>query len=163
LKHLDSEHKMPDTRDDPLTRAIARSIDAQEEERLEPGRSVYSCPDCGGALWEFDEGFGCHTGHRWAPDELFAGESEALRTALSVAVRVLKERAILTRQLSHRAAPGSESAAVLRAHAESDERSAQLIQTELLNGVDSPRLAFEDTAAAALAALVKEIRRPADD
>src|SRR5687767_8593643 len=66
--------------------------------------SVYSCPACGGVLWQVanDEvvEFSCHTGHHYTPDALLADKSQALTQAISEAVRALKERAILLRQLA---------------------------------------------------------------
>lgn len=62
------------------------------------------CPDCGGPLWELGEGgllyYQCHTGHKYSPETLFQGEVEAVEKALWTAIRVLKEKAIITERLA---------------------------------------------------------------
>src|SRR4051812_22656007 len=122
----------PDAPDDPVTAAIERDIDAQRKNERPNQRSVYSCPDCGGALWEFDEGFACHTGHRWSPEALLTREGEELRAALQAAVRIMKERATLLRQVANKAATDSEAGRLLREQADTDEQHAALIDSELL-------------------------------
>jgi two-component system chemotaxis response regulator CheB len=75
-----------------------------EEER--PGKpSPYSCPDCGGVLWEIaDEGhftrFRCRVGHAFAPETMIAAQGDVLEEALWTAVKTLEE----TVRLSHRLA-----------------------------------------------------------
>jgi two-component system chemotaxis response regulator CheB len=59
-------------------------------------RSPYSCPDCGGALWEIKQ-FGtsryrCHTGHVFTADELQECKRRELETTFWVALRILEER-----------------------------------------------------------------------
>ncbi|MBD2305162.1 chemotaxis protein CheB [Chroococcidiopsis sp. FACHB-1243] len=73
-----------------------------------PGRpSPYGCPDCGGVLWELDEGklvrFRCRTGHAYSTDSLLAAQSESLEDALWNALRALEEKAALTERLGNRA------------------------------------------------------------
>jgi two-component system, chemotaxis family, protein-glutamate methylesterase/glutaminase len=60
-------------------------------------RSPYSCPECGGGLWELTrEGgvhrFRCHSGHAYTTDSLIAGMNEALEETLWIAMRTLEER-----------------------------------------------------------------------
>src|SRR5690606_3558020 len=56
----------------------------------------FSCPDCGGSLWEIpDESgnrFRCHTGHAYSEDGLIRKQSKALEESLWVALRMLEER-----------------------------------------------------------------------
>jgi two-component system, chemotaxis family, protein-glutamate methylesterase/glutaminase len=60
-------------------------------------RSAYSCPDCGGGLWELSqEGtikrFRCHSGHAFSQDSLLLGMTNSLEETLWVALRTLEER-----------------------------------------------------------------------
>jgi two-component system chemotaxis response regulator CheB len=69
--------------------------------------SVYSCPDCGGVLWEIEEEnilrFRCRVGHAFSIESMFAGQSESVESALWVALKNLQENADLTRRLVHNA------------------------------------------------------------
>lgn len=59
-------------------------------------RSPYSCPDCGGALWEIKEEaltrFRCYTGHMYTADELQDSKRRELEDTFWVALRILEER-----------------------------------------------------------------------
>lgn len=60
-------------------------------------RTAYSCPDCGGGLWELSqEGsvsrYRCHSGHAYNQDALLHGMSGNLEETLWVAMRTLEER-----------------------------------------------------------------------
>jgi len=113
---------------------IARDIEAQQTESASsPRRSVYTCPDCGGVLWDFDDEFACHTGHRWSAEALMGGQSRELRESLMAAVRALKERATLLRQTAQRASAASASGRLLEQQADADERHAAFIHEELLD------------------------------
>ncbi|MFB2937039.1 chemotaxis protein CheB [Aerosakkonemataceae cyanobacterium BLCC-F154] len=84
-----------------------------------PGKeSPYSCPECGGVLWELNNGnflrFRCRTGHAFSPDSLFAGQSEALEQALWVALRALKEQSALSQKLADRSKAQNRSIAANR-------------------------------------------------
>src|SRR5205085_371741 len=47
--------------------------------------SVFGCPECGGVLWELQDGslihFRCRVGHAWSPDSLLAEQADALEEA----------------------------------------------------------------------------------
>ncbi|HEY7638759.1 MAG TPA: chemotaxis protein CheB [Steroidobacteraceae bacterium] len=66
-------------------------------------RSVLSCPDCQGVMWEIDEGgltrYRCHVGHTYAGDLLNLALDEGLRRALASAQRALEERVALASKL----------------------------------------------------------------
>jgi two-component system, chemotaxis family, protein-glutamate methylesterase/glutaminase len=59
-------------------------------------RSVYSCPDCGGHLWEMTSEkisrYRCNIGHAYTEREFFIKQAEALESTLWVAVRIMEER-----------------------------------------------------------------------
>ncbi|MFO1060350.1 MAG: chemotaxis protein CheB [Dongiaceae bacterium] len=65
--------------------------------------SLFTCPECHGAMREVDEGgpirFRCHTGHAYTADSLQAALGDDLRRALGSALRVLDERVMLLRRL----------------------------------------------------------------
>jgi two-component system, chemotaxis family, protein-glutamate methylesterase/glutaminase len=71
-------------------------------------RSVLSCPDCQGVMWEIDEGqltrFRCHVGHTYAGELLDLALDEGLRRALATAQRALEERVALASKLHSEAA-----------------------------------------------------------
>jgi two-component system, chemotaxis family, protein-glutamate methylesterase/glutaminase len=70
-------------------------------------RSVLSCPDCQGVIWEIDEGgptrFRCHVGHAYAADRVNLALDENLRRALVSAQRALEERVALAHKLHDQA------------------------------------------------------------
>ncbi|HEX8199857.1 MAG TPA: chemotaxis protein CheB [Isosphaeraceae bacterium] len=131
---------------DPSARAIAMihdDLDAQSEGRLEVGRSVYSCPHCGGALWQTDEGlirFRCHVGHTASPEDLLVQKTDDLERSLWACVRTLTEKAILTRQLAAlaRAEGRPEAAARIEASAALDEEHIHLLRESVLEANPNP-------------------------
>ena len=70
-------------------------------------RSVLACPDCGGVMWEIDEGnlsrFRCHVGHTYTAEVMSLALDENLRRALASALRALEERVMLARKLQNQA------------------------------------------------------------
>lgn len=60
-------------------------------------RVPYSCPECGGGLWELTQPgtlkrYRCHTGHAYTQDSLLLSMSSHLEETLFVAMRTLEER-----------------------------------------------------------------------
>jgi len=136
------------TAESPLADPEAQLIQpdmARQAEGLRSGQvSTYSCPECGGTLWQLDEGtattFNCHVGHSYSPEMLMIDKSESLETALWSAVRTLVERATLTRQLASRlrkAGREAESAA-LEEQARADDEHMALIRELIQNATPSP-------------------------
>jgi two-component system chemotaxis response regulator CheB len=113
----------------------------QKPERHEKsGRpSEFSCPDCGGVLWEVHEGevlrFQCRIDHRFSPDSLWEVQSEALDEALWTALRALEENAALARRLTARAHERNHPSAAARfdRRAQEAERHAASIRRVLLH------------------------------
>jgi two-component system chemotaxis response regulator CheB len=98
--------------DDGLTpvRRIQGRPEMQPIEAIDNGStkpSVYGCPDCGGVLWEVEEGqllrFRCRTGHAFGPDGVLDAKAESVETALWTAIVNLEERSSLTARLAARA------------------------------------------------------------
>jgi two-component system, chemotaxis family, protein-glutamate methylesterase/glutaminase len=71
------------------------------EMRGRPSR--FTCPDCGGSLWDsLDEGeakFRCRVGHSWTAAALLNEQADTLEQALWTALRALAERADLARRM----------------------------------------------------------------
>jgi two-component system chemotaxis response regulator CheB len=72
-----------------------------------PGESSeYSCPACGGVLWELEEPelvrLRCRVGHAYTADSAFEAQGEAVEAALWTALRALQERAQLSDRLAER-------------------------------------------------------------
>jgi two-component system chemotaxis response regulator CheB len=68
--------------------------------------STYGCPECGGALWEADDGhllrFRCRIGHRFSAESLLAEQDERVEAAMWTALRALEEAAALRRRMADR-------------------------------------------------------------
>jgi two-component system chemotaxis response regulator CheB len=75
--------------------------------RTEGKPSVFTCPDCGGTLWETDdEGllrFRCRTGHSYNTNSMLAVQRDSVEQSLWAAIRVLEERADLLHRIAKRA------------------------------------------------------------
>jgi two-component system chemotaxis response regulator CheB len=73
--------------------------------------SGLTCPECGGALWEQENGgvvrFACHVGHAYSLSSLLEEQGRSLETSLWSAVRALEERASMHRRLAHRTRGGT--------------------------------------------------------
>jgi two-component system chemotaxis response regulator CheB len=73
-----------------------------------PGKPTpYTCPECGGALWELDESgkllrFRCHTGHAFTAESLLSEQEHTLEAVLWSALRALEENAALCRRMADR-------------------------------------------------------------
>jgi two-component system, chemotaxis family, protein-glutamate methylesterase/glutaminase len=69
--------------------------------------SAFSCPECGGVLWELHDGellrYRCRVGHAFSIDSVLAAQTEQAETALWEALKSLQENASLSRQLAERA------------------------------------------------------------
>jgi two-component system chemotaxis response regulator CheB len=66
-------------------------------------RSVLTCPDCGGIMWELKDGemsrYRCHIGHAYTEETITTGVDERLKRALATALRTLNERVALIGKL----------------------------------------------------------------
>jgi two-component system chemotaxis response regulator CheB len=98
---------------------------AAADERLVGKPSTFSCPDCGGILWESDEGgnlrFRCRTGHAYNVNSIESAQQNVLENSLWSALRVLEERVDLLKRL------------VQRARARGDTRTAERFGNEVFN------------------------------
>jgi two-component system, chemotaxis family, protein-glutamate methylesterase/glutaminase len=117
----------------------AADLSAIEEPERHPGHvSAFSCPDCGGVLWELKDGdfvrFRCRVGHAWTGDGLIAKQSDILDDALWTALRSLEESVPLARQLAdrHRERGNPRLAARFEHQASATEARADVIRNALM-------------------------------
>jgi two-component system chemotaxis response regulator CheB len=100
--------------------------------------SAFTCPGCGGALWELSDGvlrYRCHTGHAFSAETLLAERSESIEATLYAAFRALREKATLSDRIADRLQPTSDTlAAPYRADAAEAERQAKLVRQLLIGG-----------------------------
>lgn len=123
---------------------IRRDIATQARDGRAGETTIYTCPECGGTLWQIERNgltqFNCHVGHVYAPETLLGHMSEELEAVLWSCVRMLVEKATLTRQLGERlrAEGRVAQAARVEEQAEVDDRHGQLIRDTLLDAPSNP-------------------------
>lgn len=135
---------MPDPIDN-MPERVERDMAEQQEGERRGEISTFSCPECGGVMWQVDEQsltrFRCHVGHAYYGENLLAAQSVALEAALWTAVRGFKEKTVLARQLAAQARAQRDGGAAARF--EEDARLAEhygfLIQEHLLRSPPAPR------------------------
>src|SRR5262249_42648836 len=95
-------------------RPEGEKMDQENDERVNGKPSIFTCPDCSGTLWEFEDGgltrFRCRVGHAFSPEAMRDGYSDSIEGALWSAVRILEESASLERQLAAEAVARGDSA-----------------------------------------------------
>jgi two-component system, chemotaxis family, protein-glutamate methylesterase/glutaminase len=103
-------------------------------------RTLLTCPDCGGVLWESKSNGGtqyhCQIGHIYSEESLVELQGNNLENALWVAVRVLEERSLLARRLASRVREKNSKRSelqFLQTAKEADE-TRDIIRNVLLNG-----------------------------
>jgi two-component system chemotaxis response regulator CheB len=66
-------------------------------------QSVFTCPDCGGALWKIEDEktdrYRCHIGHSYSERDLVVKQAEQAEATLWIAVRIMEERRNMLRKL----------------------------------------------------------------
>ena len=69
--------------------------------------SPFTCPDCGGTLWEFKNGelvrYRCHVGHGFSEQSLANQQNEKVEDALWSALRAIEESIELRKRMADRA------------------------------------------------------------
>jgi two-component system chemotaxis response regulator CheB len=119
-------------------------LDAQAHNGRRGSLTVFTCPECGGSLWQLDEDrvlrFRCHVGHSYTGDALLADRSAVLEAALWVAIRSFREKGVLSRQLAAQALQAGDADAAERHNdaAELADRQGELIRQIVGNGHEQP-------------------------
>ncbi len=129
---MDPIERMPDL--------VDRDMEKQSQNENRGHVSVFTCPECGGSLWQGDEPdllrFRCHVGHAYNAEVLLSEQGEALEAALWTAVRTFRERAVLSRQLAFKERAGGDAGTAERFEEQAAlaDRHGELIQEYLLKG-----------------------------
>jgi two-component system chemotaxis response regulator CheB len=94
---------------DPIDRmpeTVREDMEGQIRDEHRGELSMFTCPECGGSLWQVDEAgllrFRCHVGHAYNGEVLLGEQTDALEAALWTAVRTFREKSVLSRQLAAR-------------------------------------------------------------
>jgi two-component system chemotaxis response regulator CheB len=86
---------------------IEQDIESFQTAQESNQRSVLTCPDCGGVLWEIRDGrlmrYRCHTGHIYNAENLLASHDNELEKAFWTAIRTLVEKAAVSNRLAIKA------------------------------------------------------------
>jgi two-component system, chemotaxis family, protein-glutamate methylesterase/glutaminase len=112
--------------------------------------SGLTCPECGGALWEADQGgffhYRCHVGHAYSEESMLVSQAQRLEAALWSAVRSLEEKAELARHLAGRSRRRGlrRSAERFEQSVEDAERGSAELRRLLLRGVAGPPIAPDE-------------------
>jgi len=87
--------------------ALATKEDSTMEDLDDLGTRVpFTCPECGGTLWEVSEDatrFRCHVGHAYSLRTLAAEQGTQLEAALWAALRRLEESERISERMAHQA------------------------------------------------------------
>jgi two-component system, chemotaxis family, protein-glutamate methylesterase/glutaminase len=118
----------------PPPNGLPDAAPAPSAEIAQSGEMVaFSCPDCGGTLWETEAGkttsYRCRVGHAYTLNTLVARQGETVERALWTAYRALEERSAMSRRVARRLADRGrvESAARFERQAEiAEQRGGEL-------------------------------------
>jgi two-component system chemotaxis response regulator CheB len=114
---------------------VRQDMAAQERGERRGRPSIFTCPDCGGGVWEHEEGgvlrYNCHVGHAYSAESFLAEQSDKLEEALWTALRALEESASVRRRLSTRMEKQGQHANVLRQVLENMQPANQLDNEEI--------------------------------
>ena len=143
---------------DPIERmpeVVEDTFGAQVRNERRGEVAPYTCPECGGSLWQVDdpslERFRCHVGHAYDGEALLAEQDEALEAALWTSVRTFREKSVLGRQLAaaERGRGNAASAARFDEQADQAARYGRLIARHVLHadpgGVGGPDTQVQDS------------------
>jgi two-component system, chemotaxis family, protein-glutamate methylesterase/glutaminase len=118
--------------------AAEEGTDALDSHILPGPPSPFTCPECGGSLWELREGelvrFQCHVGHAYSGESLVLAQSDGLEAALWTALRALEESSALRRRMAAHARERGMTAIAdaYEDHAEESETRADSVRRILV-------------------------------
>jgi len=100
------------------------------DERKAGSPSVFTCPDCGGTLWEIENDatlrFRCRVGHAYSGNSMLQLQGESLEASLWSAARALEERRDLLRRVGRRSGNMQGSRLAERLWRKADEVQAEI-------------------------------------
>lgn len=112
--------------------------------------SVYSCPECGGVLWEMQDGnllrFRCRVGHAFSIESVLAEQSDALERTLWAALKSLEENASLSRRMANSAHQNGHARlqAMYEKKSREAEQHAETLRQVLTKYTNTARMVPED-------------------
>lgn len=130
---------IPDFSEDEVN-LIREDIKMYEKGYESNQRSVLTCPDCGGVLWELQEGqlvrYRCHTGHVYSAASLLASYDQDYEKAFWTGIRVMVEKAAISNRLAiHAKENGNqEQEAYYLSIAKEAEKEAERVRAAWFNG-----------------------------
>ncbi len=103
--------------------------DALKSSNMSGPPSKFTCPECGGALWELEDEkllrYRCHVGHGYSAESLIAAHDGSLEDVMWSALRALEESAALRRRMAERARRGAMQSFVRRYEEQAQEAEAR--------------------------------------
>jgi two-component system chemotaxis response regulator CheB len=134
----------------PPSAATDETLEAQRGTTMRDGEragepAAFGCPDCGGSLWQLDDGdlltFRCRVGHAYTPRILLDAQSSNVESGLWQAVRALEEQAVLAARLAARALEDGQPESAERFSDQADRANAQ---AETVRGLVASEPAITD-------------------
>jgi two-component system chemotaxis response regulator CheB len=140
LAHEPASEEVPPMAEDEIIESTVADGVHHILDATKPGQapSAFTCPDCGGSLWEMKSGklvrYRCHVGHVYTADSLVMEKDAALENVLWTALRALEESVALRHRMAKRAREGKISTIAERfeSRAQEDEARARLLRQFLL-------------------------------
>lgn len=130
---------VPDFSEDEVS-LIKQEIKAYEKGYVSNQRSVLTCPDCGGVLWELQDGqlvrYRCHTGHIFNADSLLTGYDSEFERTFWTAIRLMVEKAAICNRLAVHAKENEnlERESFFLSMAKEAENEARRVRASWFNG-----------------------------
>ncbi len=90
---------------DRATELANHDLQLQADDRRRGDQSTFTCPECGGVLWQIDDegppSFRCHVGHMYGGERLINEHMNVVERSIWYTMRSLKDLVLLSRQLAN--------------------------------------------------------------
>lgn len=130
---------IPDFSKDEIS-LIKEEMKAYEKGYESDQRSILTCPECGGVLWELQDGplvrYRCHTGHVFDAQNLLSSYDNDYEKAFWTAIRIMVEKAAISNRLAiHAQERGDQKMeAYYLSHAKEAQNEAERVRSSWLEG-----------------------------